>query len=288
MKCRFIAENASVWPVTILCQVLGVSRSRYYAWTGKTPSANDALNVRLRLIIREIFDAYCGIYGAPRITWELRMRGFQVNRKRVTKLMRDMNLSATAPRSFTTTTDSNHDHPIAPDLLGQDFTAERPNQKWVGDITYIATAEGWLYLATVIDLYSRRVVGWATSDSLATELPLEALRMAIRQRQPDGGLIFHSDRGCQYASRKFRAALDLHDIQPSMSRKGCCYDNAVAESFFHTLKTEWIRGHIYPTREEARLSLFAYIEAFYNTRRRHSTIGYLSPVDFENANQVAA
>lgn len=198
--------------------------------------------------------------------------------------MKEMGLSARPKRRFVVTTDSDHDNPIAPNLLEQDFTAERPNQKWVGDITYIPTRQSGLYLATVIDLFSRKVVGWSMSDSLSTPLILDALAMVTTTRRPDrDGLIFHSDRGCQYASEDYRTALAAAGITASMSRKACCYDNAVAESFFHSLKVEWVRDGVYETRAAARSSIFTYIEAFYNRSRRHSTLGYLSPDAFEAA-----
>lgn len=264
MRFRFIAENANRWPVVVMCRVLEVSESGFYEWRAKPPSRRDTEDTRLRPLIRQIFEDYSGIYGSPRITYEVRAFGYHVNEKRVARLMREMGLVAGAPSLFTVTTDSEHDDPVAENLLQQDFSADAPNQKWVGDITYIATKEGWLYLATVIDLFSRKVVGWAMGDSLETTLVLDALRMAVRERRPDDGLIFHSDRGCQYASKAYRAALAMYDIRQSMSRKGCCYDNAVAESFFHSLKTEWIRRHVFPSRSEAKSSIFSYLTAFYN------------------------
>ena len=202
--------------------------------------------------------------------------------------MQEMGLNARPPKRHLVTSNSKHGDPIAPDLLQQNFSAEKTNEKWVGDITYIETGEDWLYLATVLDLYSRKIVGWAFSDSLATPIVSDALAMAVQQRKPTGALIFHSDRGCQYASAAFRTALTQANITPSMSRKGCCYDNAVAESFFHSLKTEWVRGRCYATRADAQASIFAYIETFYNRIRRHSTINYLSPNDYELQTGTAA
>lgn len=288
MKYRFVAENAKTWPINVMCAVLAISTSGYYKWLKKPACKRDRDDIRYRPLIRQIFDEYSGIYGSPRITYEMRAMGYRINEKRVERLMREMGLTASSPKQFVTTTDSKHDHPIAENLLEQDFTAEEPNQKWVGDITYIATKEGWLYLATVIDLFSRKIVGWAMSDHIDTELVLSALRMGIRDRQPCEGLIFHSDRGSQYASHEYRQTLAFHGITQSMSRRACCWDNAVAESFFHSLKTEWIRRHVYENRETARTSIFAYIHGFYNSKRRHSTIGYLSPDEYEVSTGFAA
>jgi transposase InsO family protein len=288
MRYIFIRKHASVWPIRVQCAVLEVTPAGYYAWVKNPRSRRAESDERLRPIIKQIFAAYNGIYGSPRVTRELNAFGYRANEKRVERLMRAMELSARPAKRWVVTTDSKHNDPIAPDLVQQDFTATKPNEKWVGDITYIPTAEGWLYLAMVMDLYSRKIVGWAFADSLATPLVTDALAMAVHGRQPIGPLIFHSDRGSQYASAAYRTALAQANITPSMSRTGCCYDNAVAESFFHSLKTEWVRGICYATRADAERSIFAYIEAFYNTRRRHSTIGYLSPNAFELQTGIAA
>ena len=283
MRFRFVAENAVTWPVSVQCRVLEVSTSGYYEWLRKPHTERDERDIAHMAVIRCIFDDYYGIYGSPRIGAEMRDRGYEITNKQVARLMKDMGLKAIQEKRFKPpqTTDSTHGLPVAKNLLNQDFYAERANQKWVGDITYIATNEGWLYLATVIDLYSRKVVGWAFSDSLATPLVSSALSMAVRERRPQGPLIFHSDQGCQYASHEFCDLLKVHGIQQSMSRKGCCYDNAVAESFFHSLKVEWISGHRYASRRQAQSSVFTFIQGFYNRMRRHSTLGYLSPIEFE-------
>jgi transposase InsO family protein len=288
MKYIFIRANAAIWPVRVQCSVLEVMPSGYYAWKKNPLSRRAEKDAKLRPIIQRTFDSYKGIYGSPRIPVEVNALGHRANHKQVERLMQEMGLNARPPKRHVITTNSKHGDPIAPDLLQQHFSAEKPNEKWVGDITYIETGEGWLYLATVLDLYSRKIVGWAFSDSLATPIVSDALAMAVRQRKPTGALIFHSDRGCQYASAAYRTALTLANIRPSMSRKGCCYDNAVAESFFHSLKTEWVRGRCYATRATAQLSIFSYIETFYNRVRRHSTINYLSPNDYELQSGIAA
>lgn len=241
------------------------------------------------MMIRGIFDKHRAVYGAPRIAAELRGLGHRINRKRVERLMREMGLQGKQRQRYRPhTTVVEDDAAVSPDLLGQDFTAEQPNQRWVGDITYLETAHGFEYLATVIDLYSRRVVGWALASSLETTIVMEALDMALRQRRPPAGLIFHSDRGCQYTSQAFRSRLCLANIRQSMSRSGCCYDNAVAESFFHSLKVEWLHGNDLRDRITIRSVVFQYIEGYYNRSRRHSSIGYHSPADFERLADDAA
>jgi transposase InsO family protein len=288
MRYIFIRDHACEWPVWVQCTVLEVSPSGYYDWKKNPQSRRAEKDAKLRPVIRKTFDAYNGIYGSLRITAEINAQGYRANHKQVERLMRAMGLNARPPKRHVVTTNSKHGDPIAPDLLQQNFSAEKPNEKWVGDITYIETAEGWLYLAMVLDLYSRKIVGWAFADSLATPIVSDALAMAVKQRQPTGALIFHSDRGCQYASTVYRTALTLANITPSMSRKGCCNDNAVAESFFHSLKTEWVRGKCYATQAAAQLSIFTYIETFYNRVRRPSTINYLSPNDYELQTGTAA
>lgn len=289
MRYVFIRAHADHWPVTVQCRVLHVTPSGYYAWKRRPNARRHVLDDRWAAIIRSIFERKHGVYGAPRITIEMRELGHRINHKHVERLMREMGLQARQRRKFrpqTTVVDANA--VVSPNLLDQDFTAEQPNQRWVGDITYLKTATGFEYLATVIDLYSRRVVGWALGSSVETSLVIEALDMALRQRQPPPGLIFHSDRGCQYTSHTFRRRLEMAAIRQSMSRSGCCYDNAVAESFFHSLKVEWLHGHEIRDRETVRTEVFRYIEGFYNRSRRHSTLGYLSPADFERRNPVAA
>lgn len=220
-------------------------------------------------------------YGSPRVMHALRSDGHRLSRRRVARLMREQGLRATQPRRSVITTDSRHCEPIAENVLARDFAADRPDQKWAGDITYIPTSEGWLYLAVFLDLFSRRVIGWSMSERLDAELARAALRMAIQARQPTQQLIVHSDRGVQYAAGAFRQMLDDWSITPSMSRRGNCYDNAVSESFFATLKKELVHAERYSSRDEARASLFEYIEVFYNRDRLHSTIEYRSPVAYE-------
>lgn len=264
-----------------MCRVLQITTSGYYEWKKNPYCRRHEIDERVCTLIRQIFEESHHTYGSPRITYELRALGHQINEKRVARLMKMMDIRASKPRKFVVTTDSNHDQPIAPNLLQQDFQADMPNQKWVSDITYIPTQEGWLYLCIVLDLWSRRVVGWAISDSLATDIVLSATEMATRERKPPAGCIFHSDRGCQYASEEFRQYLKDQGFVQSMSRTACCYDNAVAESFFHSLKIDWIHGRDFKTHDEARQALFYYIAVFYNRFRRHSTLGYLSPENFE-------
>jgi transposase InsO family protein len=271
----------------MMCNLLGVSRAGFYAWLER-PESDRALRDReLTGSIQAIHEASRGTYGSPRVHEELRESGVHVGRKRVERLMREGGIQARRKRSFRKTTDSNHAFPVAPDLLQREFSVGGADKAWVADITYLWTAQGWLYLAVVIDLYSRRVVGWAIREDMTAELVLEALRMALSLRQPGKGLIHHSDRGSQYASGSHRALLAAWGVECSMSRKGDCWDNAVAESFFGTLKQE-LEGR-WATKAEARLAVFEYIEVFYNRQRRHSHNGYRSPIDFEEtASQLAA
>jgi len=270
--------------VGLMCRVLEISRSGFYAWLGRQESGRAREDRRLTALIRGIFDESRKTYGAPRVHRTLRKRGVRCGMKRVARLMKAAGLRSKTKRKFRVkTTDSKHGHPIAPDLLGRDFTADGPNQAWASDITYIPTDEGWLYLASTMDLFSRKIVGWSMSSTLHASVAINALQMAVDQRRPTPGLIHHSDRGVQYAAGDFRDLLDEHGIDASMSRKGNCYDNAAKESFFHTLKTELVHHELYRTRAEARASVFDYIETFYNRQRLHSTLGYLSPVEFELA-----
>ena len=264
-----------------MCDVLEVSRSGYYAYRRRDPSARDVDDAALAEKVQEIFVQYRECYGSPRIARELRDAGHRVSKHRVARLMREQGLRASIPRRHVVTTDSRHDEPIAENVLEQDFTAEAPDRKWAGDITYIRTDEGWLYLAVFIDLFSRMVVGWSMSESLSGEITRDALLMALNARVPEGRLVVHSDRGVQYAALDFRKMLKDWSITPSMSAKGNCYDNAVSESFFATLKKELVYREHYQTRSEARASIFEYIEVFYNRTRRHSTIGYVSPARYE-------
>lgn len=270
-------------PLKGLCAALGVSRSGYYDWLGRAPSQRAQANATLRTTIRELHAASLGTYGSPRIKRDLDRVGPPVGQNRIARLMRAGQLQGRTRRRFRVrTTDSNHAEPIAPNRLAQAPVPAKPNQVWVTDITYIETDEGWLYLAGVLDLFSRRLIGWAMGASLETALPLAALLMALRQRRPEPGLLHHSDRGVQYASGGYRACLVEHGVTASMSRTGNCYDNATMEAFWSTLKLELIYRTHFATHHEATTAIFAYIEGFYNRRRLHSSLGYHSPLDFES------
>ena len=264
-----------------MCKVLEVSRQGFYAWCRRAPSQRELDDASLAARIKAIHARSRGRYGSPRVHAQLRREGIRVGRKRVERLMRQHGLEARRKRKFRRTTDSKHDLPVAPNVLERDFETDGPNQVWVTDITYVWTHEGWLYLDAILDLFSRRVVGWAMSTSLDRGLALDALQMALQSRQPPPGLVHHSDRGCQYASHDYRDALDARGIVCSMSRKGDCWDNAVAESFFGALKSELVNDADFATRAEARTAIFEYIEVFHNRQRLHSSLGYLAPVDYE-------
>lgn len=266
-----------------LCEALEVSRSGYYAWAGREPGVRAEANRRLAAQIQGLFANRRQSYGSPRITAALRQAGCGCNHKRVERLMRELGLQGRQRRRYRVlTTDSAHAEPIAPNRLAQAPACTAPDQVWVTDITYVATQEGWLYLAGVLDRYSRKVVGWAMSETLATTLPLAALDMAWQHRRPAPGLLHHSDRGVQYASQDYRDRLSALGVTASMSRKGNCYDNATMESFWSTLKHELVYRCQFRTRAEARQQIFEWIEVFYNRTRLHSALGYKSPVDFEN------
>lgn len=273
----FIKANVADFPVEVMCEVLGVSRSGYYAWASRAESTRAAADRALAAAIRTAHAASRGRYGSPRVHAELRAHGRQVSRKRVARLMRGMGLAGRRRRRFRRTTDSRHAFPIAPNLLARNFTAAGPDRVWLADLTYLWTAEGWLYLAVVLDLHTRRVVGWAMADHLGHELALAALDMAIARQRPAPGVIAHSDRGVQYAAHGYRARLLAHGMLCSMSRKGDCWDNAPMESFFATLKRELVEETDYQTRDQARADVFHYIEGFYDRRRLHSSLGYLTP-----------
>jgi putative transposase len=282
MRFRFIEDGRTDYPVRILCEVLEVSPAGYYAWRSRSESQRSAANRELLDDIQRVHRDTRGRYGSPRIHEELKAQGRGASRGRIERLMRHHGIRAIMARPHRVrTTDSRHDLPIAPNLLNRNFVAAAPNQVWLADITYVETDQGWLYLATVLDLYSRKIVGWAMCDHLRADLPLAALRMAISAQRPEAGLIHHSDRGVQYASAEYRKVIQSARFRASMSRKGNCYDNAPMESFFHTLKTELVYQTHYATREEARRDIFAYIEGFYNRTRRHSAIGYISPIEME-------
>lgn len=284
MKYQFIEEHRDQYPVTLMCRVLDIARSGYYAWRKQPLSARKMADPLLLMHIRDIFEQSRQTDGSYRIQATLVEQSLRCGRKRVARLMREDELEPKTTRPFkVVTTDPNHTLPVAPNRLNQEFTADRPDQIWLADITYVPTAEGWLYLAVVLDLYSRRIVGWAMSVSLHRQLVIDALQMALTTRQPPPGLLHHSDRGSQYASEEYQSLLTQAQIVGTLrvSRKGNCYDNAPLESFFGTFKTELVFHQHYATQAEARLDIFEYIEVFYNRFRRHSALGYKSPVKYE-------
>ena len=267
----------------LMCRALRVSRSGYYTWLSRPESDRSKSNGRLLSEIRLVHKRSRRRYGSPRVTAELNESGFACSENRVARLMRLNGIYARRRRKYRATTDSKHDYPVAPNLLDRQFAVDRPNAVWVSDITYIWTTEGWLYLAAIVDLYSRMVVGWSTGNRITGQLTLDALKQAIGRRHPRPGLVHHSDRGRQYAAGDYQNMLRDNKMVCSMSRKGDCWDNAPMESFFATLKTELIYGEQLKTQEEARARIFEYIEMFYNRERRHSSLGFKNPVDFERA-----
>ena len=285
MRFAFIETEKAGFPVALLCRMLAVSRAGFYAWRRRPVAVRTRQDQVLAVAVATIYAEHHGRYGSPRVQMELRDRGQRSGRKRIARLMRVQDLRARPKRRYRTTTDSRHGLPVCPNLLARRFTVAQSNTAWVTDITYIWTPQGWLYLAVVIDLFSRRVVGWSMSERIDRKLALDALRMALAQRRPQRGLIHHSDRGSQYASGDYQRLLATNGIVGSMSRRGDCWDNAVAESFFASLKLELVYQVQWQTRAEARTAIFEYLELFYNRRRRHSSLGYLSPVEFERRNQ---
>ena len=279
----FIEPHREVWPVTVMCETLGVSPQGFYAWLSRPNSEQqkhrDALLAELRAVHAEVKERY----GSPRIHAALAARGVDCCLNTVAKLMRDNDIRAKTARKFRNTTDSNHALPVADNLLVREFDAQGPNERWVTDISYIPTREGWLYLAVVEDLYSRMVVGWSMSATMTSRLVVDAMGMAVQRRLPGAGLLAHSDRGSQYASDHYQRLLGEHGITCSMSGVGQCWDNAPMESFFASLKKELIHHEDYQTRAQARASIVEYIEMFYNPRRRHASLGYLSPAEYEQA-----
>jgi transposase InsO family protein len=286
VKFAFISEEKVAFPVAALCRLLAVSPSGFYAAQGRPRSPHAGRDDKLAEQVVKAYTASKGRYGSPRVHAELKAAGERVGRKRVARLMREKRLVARMRRRFRTTTDSKHDFPIAPNVLDRDFTASAPDRAWVTDITFLWTAQGWLYLAAILDLFSRRVVGWATSQNVDRHLALAALDTALARRRPAAGLVHHSDRGSTYASSDYRKALDARGLECSMSRKGDCWDNAVAESFFSTLKRELEGIDDFESRAGATLSIGDYIDGFYNIQRRHSAINYTSPIEFELIHSV--
>ena len=284
MRYRFIEEHRAVWPIVVQCEVLDVTRSGYYTWRKEPLSGCAQRREDLTAQIRKVHVGNRRNYGSPRVHRELKTQGHSCNRKTVAKCMQAAGIQARSQRKFrVTTTDSNHPHPVAENLLNREFEPAGVNQAWTGDITYIPTQEGWLYLAAVEDLYTRKIVGWSMSDRIDSRLAVDALEMALERQVPGGGLLAHSDRGVQYASEHYQDLLAKHGITCSMSRKGNCWDNAPMESFFATLKKELVHHEKYATRAEARRSIFEYIETFYNRVRLHSSLGYVSPEQFEQS-----
>ena len=276
------------YPVSDLCAAFDVSRAGFYSWRQRGPSERERTDEAMGVEIDALFVRHRRTYGSPRLHRALRRAGHACGRHRVARIMRRRGLAGRVRgRRRPWTTDSDHTQPIAPNRLGQrEAPVERPNEVWAADITYVPTSEGWLYLAGVLDLGSRRVVGWAMGESLETSLPMDALRMALRQRQPTGGLLHHSDRGCQYASEAYRAHLAAWNVTPSMSRRGNCYDNAAMESFWSTLKEELVHRTHFESRAQAASAIFDYIEIFYNRERLHSALGFMSPVEFEKQSNL--
>jgi putative transposase len=270
-----------------MCRVFSVSRSGYYRWRGRPESRRTMENRRLDARIKIVYETSKRRYGSPKIAEELNDMGFSVSKNRVARRMKAAGLRSIVRRKYRATTDSKHSHPVADNLLQRDFTASSPDKVWVSDITYIATASGWLYLTVFIDLFSRMVVGWALSSSLSTEMVLTALRRGIRDRRPGAGLIIHSDRGVQYACKDFRKVLATHGFVQSMSRKGDCWDNAVAESFFGIIKSELVHHERFKGPQDTLRAIFEYIEIFYNRKRKHSTLSYKTPEQFEQTMKSA-
>jgi len=288
VRFAFIVAEKAAFPVRLLCRTLQVSRAGFYAWHTRPPAPRTRADERLGLEIAAIHAESRQRYGSPRVHAELADRGCRTSRKRVARLMRGRGLAARRRRRFRVTTHSRHPFPIAPNVLARQFERAGPDQAWVTDITYIPTGEGWLYLAVIVDLCSRYAVGWAMSERVTDDLTLAALGMALARRRPAAGLVHHSDRGSQYASGDYQRLLAQHGIVCSMSRRGDCWDNAVAESFFATVKVELVHDAAWATRAAARTELFDYLELFYNGQRRHSALGYLSPRAFERRRQQAA
>lgn len=285
MKFAFVRDNQDIFDVGLMCRVLEVTRAGYHAWLGRPESTRAARTRELGEQIRAIHHEAKSVYGSIKITKELRLRGHRINRKTVARIMKDLGIRSIVSRKFRVqTTESRHGNPIAPNVLDQNFAAaDAPNKIWGADITYINTDEGVLYLAGVMDLYSRKIVGWSTSDSIDTQLVARAFDMAVFTRKPSSELLHHSDRGSQYTSGAYGSLLARHDVTVSMSRTGNCYDNAVVESFWGKLKTEMVHHQRFATRREAARAIFEYIEMFYNRKRLHAALGYVSPEAFEAA-----
>ncbi len=283
MIFAFIQEHQDVWPIRVMCDTLEVSAAGFYAWRSRPTSEQQQRRDALLVEIAAIHVEFKERYGSPRIHRELKGKGIPCCVNTVARLMQDHDIRAKTKRKFKHTTDSNHSLPVAENLLDRQFEPQGPNERWVADITYIPTREGWLYLATVEDLYSRMIVGWSMDGTMTSRIVVDALEMAVQRRLPEEGLLAHSDRGSQYASDHYQRQLARYGIECSMSGVGQCWDNAPMESFYATIKKELIHHEDYQTRAEARASIFEYIEMFYNPKRRHSSLGYVSPAEYEQA-----
>lgn len=281
MKYEFMQSHAREFSIERMSRMLGVSRSGYYCFTKRLPSRRHQDEDRLLMKIQKVYEASRRTYGSPRIHAELKEQGETCSRQRVARVMKKAGIMAKMTKKFKVTTKVDTQAKAAPNLLNQNFTADQPNRRWVADISYVWTLEGWLYVAAVLDLFSRRIVGLAMKDRMTDHLVIEALEQALIHRRPSGDLVHHSDRGSQYTSQNFHKLLDQYHITASMSGTGNCYDNAAMESFFHTLKTEHVYFERYQTRDQAKQSIFEYVEVFYNRQRRHSTLNYQSPLAFE-------
>ena len=277
----FIDANRSIFSIEAMCRIFGVTTRGYRMWRRRPIGQHQRQDLVILAHIREHYSRSLGSYGRPRMTAELKEQGVDVGHRRVGRLMRNNGIKAVRTRAYKRTTDSNHGFDIADNFLDRDFSATAPNQKWAGDISYIWTQEGWLYLAVIIDLYSRRVIGWAVSDRMKKDLAIRALDMAINLRNPPPGCIHHTDRGSQYCSHAYQKILKKHKFKISMSGKGSCYDNSVVETFFKTIKAELLWRKPWPTRRQAQTAIFQYINGFYNPRRKHSTLNFKSPIAFE-------
>lgn len=287
MRFQFIDAHRKEFRLDVMCRVLDVTKSGYFTWQGRPASTRELQDTALTAEIKQIHETSKGRYGVPRVHAELHEQGWPCSRRRVARLMATAGLKGRDRKKYKRTTNSDHGHPLANDLVQRRFKVERPNTVWAADISFLPTREGWLYLSVILDLHSRRVVGWAMGDRLTTDLPLAALHMAFTGRNPPPGVIHHSDRGSQYTSRLYQAALKAGGAVPSMGRKGDCFDNAVVESFFSTLKRELLLENVFLTRQEGRGQVFEYLEVFYNRQRRHSTLGYKTPLEFEQLNNRA-
>ena len=280
-RFAFIHQHRTLFSIELMSRVMGVTSRGYRAWRQRGVSDHQRQDQIILVHIRDQYTQSLATYGRPRLTQQLKAQGLSVGHRRVGRLMKENGICAVRTRAYKVTTNAHHNYPVAPNLLNRDFQAQGPNQKWVGDISYLWTQEGWLYLAVILDLYSRRVIGWAVGDRLTKDLAIRALNMAISLRQPLRGCLHHTDRGSQYCSHAYQAILKEHGFLVSMSAKGACYDNAVVETFFKTIKAELVWRQSWPTRRHAHAAIFQYINGFYNPRRRHSSLGYQSPLAFE-------